>query len=168
MEAVMTKPLFGKLRRLALWLSPAVLLVAALLVAMPWVKEQSPQVAKGLAQAVVMLLACYGVFVVLRQQRRLDEVQIASQGFANSYGWLFGGVATTVLVMMPPVMNWLVDLVDAMAKGRAGGSPDMTDHLAVRLAFFYAISLVMLVQGLGVCIASVLWWRRMGGTAENS
>jgi hypothetical protein len=164
----MAKMIAGKFGRVALWFSPAVFVVAGLVVAMPWVKQQNPAVAKVLGEVVAIFVACYGIFVVLRLQRRMDEVHLASQGFANSYGWLWGGVATTLLLMVPPVMNWLVDLVNAMVKVRGTGSPDMTNHLAVQLAFFYGISLVMVMQGLAVSVASVVWWRRIGGLGEKS
>jgi len=163
-----TKAVCGKFGRLALWLSPVVFVVAGLLIAMPWLKQQNPAIAKVVGEIGVIFVACYGIFIVLRQQRRMDEVHLASQGFANSHGWLWGGVATTLLLMVPPVMNWLVDRVDAMAKVRGAGSPEMTNHLAVQLAFFYGISLVMVIQGLGVCVASIVWWRRMGGFGERS
>ena len=164
----MAKRVVGKLGRLALWLSPVFIVVASLLIAMPWLKQQSPALARALGEVGVIFVACYGIFVVLRQQRRLDEVHLASQGFANSHGWLWGGVATTLLLMVPPVMNWLVDLANSTARVRGAGSPEAAHHLAVQLAFFYGISLVMVVQGLGVCVASVVWWRRMGGLGEKS
>ena len=159
----MEKRVVGKCGRFALLFSPVVIALVVLAVAMPLVKQQSPAIAKALGEVGVVFVACYGIFIVLRQQRRMDEVHLASQGFANSYGWLLGGVATTLLLMLPPVMNWLIDLVNATAQARAGGSPDVTHHLALQLAFFYGISLVMVIQGLGVGIASFVWWRRMGG-----
>ena len=157
----------GKFGRIALWFLPVVLVVGALVVAMPWAKQEHPALAKILEVGVIFV-ACYGIFMVLRLQRRMDEVQLASQGFANSYGWLWGGVATVLLLMVPPVMNWLVELVNGMVKVRVAGPPDRANHLAVQLAFFFAISLVMLMQGLSVCVASIFWWRRMGGLGEKS
>jgi hypothetical protein len=43
--------------------------------------------------------------------RVLDEVQKAGVGFAHSNGWVWGGFATILLLMLPPVMNWLIDTV---------------------------------------------------------
>jgi hypothetical protein len=163
-----TKRVVGKLGRLVLWLWPLVFGVVALIAMAPWVKQQHPAVAKVLGEVGVIFLACYGIFMVLRQQRRMDEVHLASQGFANSYGWLWGGVATTLLLLVPPVMTWLIDLVDTMVRMRGSGAPEVSNRLAVQLAFFYGVSLVMLMQGLGVCVASVVWWRRMGGLREKS
>ncbi|MBS0394065.1 MAG: hypothetical protein JSR54_05520 [Proteobacteria bacterium] len=137
-------------------------LIAGLLVAVPWLQAQHPALAKALGSAGVLAVAGYAISLILRRQRRMDEVHLAGQGFASSYGWIWGGVATTLLLMLPPVMNRLVDLVTARAGGISTGSPGATEHLAVHLAFFYAISLVMVVQGLGVCVASFVWWRRMG------
>jgi len=167
----MTKRVVGQFGRLVLLFLPFVIVVAGLVVAMPWVRQQNPEVAKVLGAVGSMVVMGYGLFMaftVLRWQRRLDEVQVASQGFANSYGWILGGIATALLLMVPPVMNWLVDLVNAMVTVAGTGSPDMTNHRAVQLAFFHGISLVMLMQGLGVVVASVVWWRRMGGLGEHS
>jgi hypothetical protein len=39
---------------------------------------------------------------------------------------------------------------------------------AVRVAFFCGIGLVIVMQTLGIIVFSVVWWRRMGGTGEQS
>ena len=44
----------------------------------------------------------------------------------------------------------------------------MANHRAVQVAFFYGISLAMVMQGLAVAVASFIWWRRMGGLGEHS
>jgi hypothetical protein len=73
------------------------------------------------------------LFLGKRESRRWDEVQSASVGFASANSWVWGGFATILLLMVPPVMNWLVDLVNAVVQRAGHGSPDMTNHLAVRL-----------------------------------
>src|SRR3546814_5133643 len=70
----------------------------------------------------------YALFISHRLQRHLDEVQIASAGFASSRGWVWGGMATVLLLAMPPVTNGLIDLANKLSTG----SPDMSDHGAVR------------------------------------
>src|SRR3546814_9380280 len=75
----------------------------------------------------------YALFISHRLQRHLDEVQIASAGFASSRGWVWGGMATVLLLAMPPVTNGLIDLANKLSTG----SPDMSDHGAVRLALFF-------------------------------
>ena len=69
-----------------------------------------------------------------------------------------------LLLMVPPVMNCLVDLVNV----RGTGSPDVSNHFAVRLAFFGGTGLVMVMQTLAFVVASVVWQRRMAGFGEQS
>ena len=159
----MTNKVFGNFGRRPLWLLPIVLVVAAVALAMPWAKRVGPLVATALGEAGVMLVAGYCVAAVLKRQRRMDEVHLAAQGFANSYGWIWGGLAASLLLMLPPIMNWMVHLVHAMVRVRGTGPSGTPDGLAVQLAFFYGVALVMVVQALGVCVASIVWWRRMGG-----
>jgi hypothetical protein len=164
----MTERVVGKFGRLALWLSPVVIVVAGFLVAMPWVKSQNPVVIEVLSAVAAIFVMGYSLFLGERQSRRLDEVQIASQGFASAHGWVWGGMAAMLLLMVPPVMNWLVDLANAVVNVLGSGSPDMTNQGAVRLAFFFGVTLVMVMQTLGIIVATVIWWRRMGGIGKQS
>ena len=102
-------------------------------------------------------------FAVSRQQRRLDEVQLASQGFANANSLIYGAGVTVVLLMLPPVRNWLVDLVNVQSTG----SPDISDRRAVQLAYTYGASLVVAIQTVIGLVAAGIWWRRMGGMRER-
>src|SRR3546814_12615091 len=88
----------------------------------------------------------YALFISHRLQRDLDEVQIASAGFASSRGWVWGAMATVLLLAMPPVTDGLVDLANTLSTG----SPDMTAHGAVRLALFFGLILCVLLQLLAV------------------
>ena len=102
----MRKRVIGQFGRLALWFLPFAIAVAGCVVAMPWVKQHNPVLATILGTVGAIFVMGYSLFMasmVLRWQRRLDEVQIASQGFANSYGWVWGGVAAGLLLMVPPV-----------------------------------------------------------------
>jgi hypothetical protein len=155
------KPL-GKIGRLALWLAPIVIVAASF--ALWWLKHQNPATASVLAPVVTIFVMGYATFITSRQQRRLDEVQIASQGFANSRGWVWGVMATVLLLMLPPVTNWLVDLANMLSTG----SPDMSDRGAVRAAFVFGVCLVVMMQSLGVFVAAAIWWRRMGGMRRRS
>ena len=154
--------LLGKIGRSALWLS--LIVIVAALFALWWLKQQNPALARVLGPVVAISVMAYATFITYRQQRRLDEVQIASQGFANTRGWVGGAFATVLLLMLPPVTNWLVDLVNIQSTG----SPDMTDRGAVRLGFIYGACLVVVIQTLGVFVAASIWWRRMGGMRERS
>jgi hypothetical protein len=69
-----------------------------------------------------------------------------------------------LLLMVPPVANWLVDLVNMQSTG----SPDMSDRRAVGLAFVYGVCLVVAMQTLFGLVAAAVWWRRMGGMRERT
>jgi len=138
-------------------------IVVAFVVALWWLKQQNAAVAGVLGPVGAILLMGYGLFFTYRQQRHLDEVQIASQGFAHTHGWLGATFATVLLLMLPPVMSWLIDLVNMQSTG----SPDTSDRGAVRLAFLYGASLMVVMQVLGALAAAAIWWRRMGGMGER-
>jgi hypothetical protein len=72
-------------------------------------------------------------------------------------------MVTVLLLMLPSVTNWLVDLVNMQSTG----SPDVPDRRAVRLAFIHGASLVVVTQTLAGLVAAAIWWRRMGGTGER-
>jgi cobalamin synthase len=151
----------GKIGRAALWLTPIVIVAA--FIALWWVKQQSPAAASVLAPVVGISLMVYVTLMSSRQQRRLDEVQIASQGFANTHGFVGGATVTVLLLMLPPVTNWLIDLVNTQSTG----SPDTLDRVTVRLAFIYGVCLVVAMQTLCGLVAAAIWWRRMGGVGER-
>lgn len=158
-----TNPL-GKIGRCALWLSPVVIVVVGLFAAIPWLKQQNDTFVLTLTAAVSIFVMGYALFVSHRLQRHLDEVQIASQGFASSRGWVWGAMATILLLMLPPVTNWLIDLANMLSTG----SPDTSDRGAVQLALFFGLILVVLIQLVAVLFASAIWQRRMGGMRERS
>ena len=152
----------GKVARLAQWLSPIVIVAAFF--AIWWLKQRNPAAASVLGPVAAISVMAYTTFLVTRQQRRLDEVQIASQGFANGHGLVYGASVTVLLLMVPPVANWLVDLVNMQSTG----SPDMSDRRAVGLAFVYGVCLVVAMQTLFGLVAAAAWWRRMGGMRERT
>ena len=150
------------LEKIAMWLLPIVGVAAV--VALSWLKQQNPAAAGVVAPVLVIFLMAYGVFLTYRQQRRLDEVQIASQRFAHTHGGLVATLVTVLLLTLPPVTNWLIDLANLSSTG----SPDVFDRGAVRKAFIYGASLMVVMQTLGGLVAAALWWRRMGGMGERS
>jgi len=150
-----------KAGRLALWISPIVLVGGFF--ALWSLKQQNPAAASVLGPVLGISLMAYMTFAVSRQQRRLDEVQLASQGFANANSLIYGAGVTVVLLMLPPVRNWLVDLVNVQSTG----SPDISDRRAVQLAYTYGASLVVAIQTVIGLVAAGIWWRRMGGMRER-
>jgi hypothetical protein len=164
----MTKSVVGKFDRPALWFSPVVIVVVGFFAVLRWLKPQNPVVVEVFSAVLAILVMGYSLFLGNRLQRGLDEVQVASQGFAIAKGWVWGGMATALLLTVPPVMNSLVDLVNAVVNVLGSASPDMINQNAVRLAFFCGFALVMLMQTLCVAVAAVVWWRRMGRTGQQS
>jgi cobalamin synthase len=158
-----TNPL-GKIGRYALWFSPVVIVVVGFVAAIPWLKQQNDSFVLALTAAVSIFVMGYSLFVSHRLQRHLDEVQIASAGFASSRGWVWGAMAAILLLLLPPVTNWLIDLANMLSTG----SSDMSDRGAVQLALFFGLILVVLMQLVAVVLASAIWQRRMGGMREPS
>ena len=141
-----------------LWFSPVIIVVIGFFAAIPWLKQQNDTFVLALAAVVSIFVMGYALFVSHRLQRNLDEVQIASAGFASSRGWVWGAMATVLLLAMPPVTDGLIDLASMLSTG----SPDISDRGAVWLALFFGLILVMLMQLLAVMLASAIWQRRMG------
>jgi hypothetical protein len=155
------KPL-GRIGRFALWFSPIVIAIG--FIALWWLKQEGAASAAVAARVLAISLIVYVTFFSYRQQRRLDEVQIASQGFASLHGWAKGTLVAVLLLMIPGVTDWLVDLVNIQSTG----SPTLTDRRAVQLAFGYGAALVVTLQGLGWLVAHAIWWRRVGRMRERS
>jgi hypothetical protein len=175
-----SKPL-GKFGRVALWFSPLLVALAGFVAVTPWLTRHSPAATQVLTLAFGVFVLGYSLYTGHRMARVLDEVQKAGAGFAHSNGWVWGGFATILLLMLPPVMNWLIDSVNALAMHRTSvGSPGITDshdaamvafpnhRAAITMAFFFGATLVMVIQMLAVVVFSVIWQRRMGGTGERA
>lgn len=153
----------GRIGRHALLFSPVVVAVVGFFAAIPWLKQQDDGLVLALTAAVSIFVMGYSLFISHRLQRHLDEVQIASAGFATSRGWVWGAMATVVLLLLPPVTNGLIDVANMVSTG----SPDMSDRGAVHLALFFGVVLVVLMQLASVLLASAVWQRRMGGGEEQ-
>lgn len=160
----MTNKALGVIGRIALWSLPVLIAVLAYLVAYPWLKQNDPAYNQVAILALMIWMFGYTGVMARRHQRRLDEVELASQRFAISHGWDYGMIAASLLLLLPPVMNWLVDLAITMS----GGSPDAPNRGTVHLAFFGGLAMVVMAQTVGILVASLIWWRRMAGMRERS
>jgi len=154
----------GKIGRRALWSSPVVIVVVGFFAAIPWLKQQTDTFVLVLSAVAAIFVMGYALFISHRLQRHLDEVQIASQGFASSRGWVWGVMATNLLLMLPPVANWLIDVANNLSTGSA----DVSDRGAVHVALFFGVMLVVLTQLIAIMVASAIWQRRMGDMREPS
>jgi hypothetical protein len=162
----MTRRGVGKFGRLALWFSPVVIAAAGFFAVLRWLRP-TPVVAAVMSVVLGILMFGYAGFLAKRESRRWDEVQRASWGFACAHGWVWGGGATLLLLMVPPVMSRLVDQVNAVVNA-TGASPDVAHRVALQLAFYCGSTLVMVMQTLALIVASFVWQRRMGGSGERS
>ena len=159
----MTKRVAGKVGRRALWISPIVIVIGGFIAALHWLKPQNASFVTVLTAAVSIFVMGYTSFLARRVQRRLDEVQIAHQEFANSRGWVWGLSATSLLLLMPPVTNLLIDLASMLSTG----SPDRSNRTSVQVALFFGLALVALIQMVCIIIAAVIWERRMGAPEQS-
>lgn len=153
----MTMNVPAKIARCALWVSPLVIAPAAFLASIPWLKQQDGAIGLWIAAVTAIFLMGYSLFLAARVTRRLDEVEIAGQRFAQAQGWIIGVFAAGLVMVFPPAMNALADL----ANGIGAGSPDK----AVRLGIVIGFMLVVILQTLGTAAVSVWWGRRLRGSA---
>lgn len=153
----MTTNVLAKIARCALWVSPLVIPPVAFFPLMPWLRRQDDAVVLGISAALAIFVMGYALFLSARATRRLDEVQIAGQRFAQAQGWTIGIFAAGLVMVFPPAMNALTDLANAIASG----SPDK----AVRLGIVIGFMMVTILQTLGILAVSVWWGRRMGRQA---
>ena len=153
----MTKRVAGKFGRRALWISPGIIVIGGFIAALHWLKPQNATFVMVLSAAVSIFVIGYCSFLARRVQRRLDEVQIAHQEFANSRGWAWGLGATSLLLMLPPVTNRLIDLANMLSTG----SPDRSNRTSVQVALAFGFMLVGLIQTVCIIAAAAIWERRM-------
>jgi len=158
-----TMPL-PKIGRRALWFSPVVMVAAGYLTWLYWLKPRNATLVLVLGAVAAIFVMGYTSLIARRLRQRLDEVQIASHEFANSRGWTWGAMITVVLLMLPPVVDRLVDLANMLATGSRDGS----SRVSVQLGLAFGFMLVVVMQGICVCVAGAFWWRRMGDTRERS
>jgi hypothetical protein len=156
-EALMTTHSLEKIGRRALWISPVVIVIGGFFAALHWLKPQNATFVMVLSAAVAIFGMGYCSFLARRMQRRLDEVQIAHQEFANSRGWVWGLGVASLLLMLPPVTDWLIHLANMLSTG----SPDRSNRTSVQVALFFGLTLVALVQTVCIIVAAVIWERRM-------
>jgi len=159
----MTKRVAGKFGRRALWISPIVIVMGGFIAAFHWLKPQNASFVMVLSAVVAIFVMGYCSFLARRVQRRLDEVQIAHQEFANSRGWVWGLYATSLLLLLPPVTNLLIDLASMLSTG----SPDRSNRTSVQVALFLGLGLVALIQTVCIIVAAVIWERRMGAPEQS-
>jgi hypothetical protein len=147
----------GEIGRWALWFSPIVIVPVAFFASVPWLKQQNDAISMGIAAACAIFVMGYSVFLAARFNRRLDEVQIAGQRFAQTKGMTIGTFAVVLVMIFPPSMNALVDLANTVG----AGSPDKAVKLGIAIGFM----LVVFLQAVGMAAVSIWWERCLGERA---
>lgn len=148
-----------KIGRCALWFSPIAIVPIVIIAAVPWLKQQTDAITLGITAAGSIFVMGYSHFLAARANRRLDEVEIAGQRFANTKGMTIGTVAAVLVMLFPPLMNALEDLANTIALST--GSPDVAVKLGITIGFM----LVVILQLLGTVAVAIWWGKRLGGPA---
>lgn len=147
----------GKFARSALLFSPIPLAAAGFITALNVFKPQNKAMVLILSALMAIFVMVYAGFLARRVQRRMDEVQLASQAFSTAHGWVWGMGVTTLLLVVPPVTNPLIDLANWMATGSTG----TTSRASMLVAIAFGYMLVVVMQTVCIAVASMIWERRM-------
>ncbi len=145
----------GKAGRCALWFAPIVIVPTAIFSSLPWLKQQPDTVALAIAAAGSIFVMGYSAFLAARMNRHLDEVQIAGQRYSHTKGMMMGSFAAALAMLIPPLMDALVDLANTIA----GGSPDKAVKVGITIGFM----LVVALQTLSMAAVAIWWGRRLQG-----
>ena len=137
-----------------LGLGPALLVAVALIASDPWLDSLPGAVAETIALGAALAIVVWSLFVSTLTNRRLDEVQRASQRDAWQHGTTAGTIAVAILICLPPVNDNIVGLANAAATALKGST-----EKAPLLAFVGGFVTLALAQVIGAFIACNLWWR---------
>jgi hypothetical protein len=145
-------------RRARLWTIVPLLLVAlGFVFATPWIKSTFGATTVGLTAALLAVVVMgYANFLAYRYEAGLDEVQRAGSSFATKWGASAGQFAFVVLMILPPVRDFVVETVIGLSGDPGAG----LDGRATAIGFiFFGFCGVVLLQALGTLVFSVIWFR---------
>lgn len=143
-----------KIGRHALWFLPLLIVPVAGYFALPlWENDYV------VALCGIFVMG-YSIFLATHLNRRYDEVQIASQRFAMAKGLTIGTFVGMVVMVFPPSMNALADLVHTVAVARDAPEDD------VRLGIFFGYLMLVILQFVGIVAASIWWWSGRLGSSD--
>lgn len=143
-----------KAGRTLLWFAPIVIVPTAVFASLPWLRQQDQGVVFGVVGSASAFVLLYSFVLAERVNRRLDEVEIAGQRFAQTQGMTIGWAIAALVMLLPPSMNALVGLAQSL-----GGSPENAVRLGIALGFM----LVVVLQTLVMFAAGIWWARRVVG-----
>jgi hypothetical protein len=129
----MTTKSLGKISRQALLISPIVIALVSFFAVLHWLKPRNAAFVLVLSAVFAIFVMGYSNFIARRVQRTLDEVQIASQGFASFRAYVWGAGTTVLLLglnfglMLVVLMQFVFMIVaSAIWQRRMGGLPEQS------------------------------------------
>lgn len=145
----LSRPLLG-----ALALAPGVIVVAAMLTAIPWLKTLPDSIAMTIAITASVFVMGWSLFIAFIAQKSQDEVQRHSERIGMQYGFVGASIFVAILLFIPAFHDFVNDAATSLAvslKGSADKAP--------LLAYVGGIVTLALTQSVGAVIACRFWWR---------
>jgi hypothetical protein len=133
----------SKTGRYGLAALPLVVVPVGFLLSGPWLKATFGGTATMLT---------YALYLSVRCQRDLDEVQAAGGTFAARWGMTIGPIIFATLLLLPPFHDMMTAII-----GDAAGVP--ANRKVVTLAMTFGFGAVVILQTIAMVILNLLWWR---------
>jgi len=112
--------------------------VAAILLAIPWLKRQPDELALLLTGVAAALTVLASIALAVLNDRKLDEWQRTNARFASQWGWTVGAGLFALLLVLPPVHDLIVWGAEIW-----GGTPNPDVRLVLTTFTFGFIALVI-------------------------
>lgn len=135
-------------------LGPALLVVAAMFTAIPWLKSLPDPLALTISIGASIAVMVWSLYISTLVNRRQDEVQRASTRYAWQHGATAGSIAVALLLLIPPFGDGVIDTANAAAMALKG-----TTEKAPLLAFVGGFITLSLAQVIGAFVVCAFWWR---------
>lgn len=135
-------------------IAPALLVVTAMFIAIPWLKSLPDSIAMTIAIIASIFVMGWSLFIAFAAQKTQDEVQRHSERVGLQYGFTGGALFVAILLMIPPFHDVVINTANNLAislKGDAAKAP--------MLAYVAGIATLAFAQSIGALIACRFWWR---------
>ncbi len=136
-------------------IAPAILACVLMVANFEWLKSLPKMTAISIAIGASLFVMAWSYMFARAFQRRLDEVERASQGYAMHHGFTFGVFAVAVLLMIPAFMTWVIETANATAVSLSGST-----RVAPFLAYVGGFMTLVIVQSVAMAVISAFWWKR--------
>jgi hypothetical protein len=135
--------------------------MAVFFASLPWLADIDETVTLSITAAVMMSVLAWASFFSTRQERSLDEVQLAGQRFAQTKGARGGTIIAVMLLLPTPLMTWVINALIDVTTDPA----EPVDGHAVHMGITFGMMLVIVMQSLGTVVANAIWNRRLSDNA---